>query len=108
MGSGKFNVRPESLLGASRQFQRSSDELAQAIQKLQARVLGGGSPWGRDEMGSIFAEAYTECSAMGLQAMQHLADQLSTIAEGLQAMKQNLSAAEEAGQTTFDETGAGL
>jgi uncharacterized protein YukE len=108
MGSGKFNIRPESLLGASRQFQRSSDELAQAIQALQARVLGAGSPWGRDEMGSIFAEAYTECSAMGLQAMQHLSDQLSTIAEGLQAMEQNLTSADQAGQTAFDQTGAGL
>lgn len=108
MGSGKFNIRPESLLGASRQFQRSSDELAQAIQTLQARILGAGSPWGRDEMGSIFAEAYTECTAMGLQAMKHLSDQLSTIAEGLQAMEHNLTSADQAGQTTFDQTGAGL
>jgi uncharacterized protein YukE len=104
MGSGQFNIRPDSLVGASQQFNGCSEELAQAIQTLQAKVLGAGSPWGHDEMGSIFAEAYTECSSMGLQAMQHLADQLASIAEGLQQMGQNLESADQAGQTTFDQT----
>ncbi len=108
MGSGQFNIRPESLVSASQQFQRSGDELAQAIQTLQARVLGAGAPWGRDEMGSVFAEAYAECSSMGLQAMQHLADQLASIAEGLQQMGQNLESADQAGQTAFDQTRSGL
>ena len=108
MSSGQFRIRPESLTGASAQFQRSSDELAQAIQTLQAKVLGAGSPWGRDEIGSVFAEAYAECSSMGLQAMQHLADQLASIAEGLQHMGQNVESADQAGQTAFDQIRSGL
>jgi uncharacterized protein YukE len=108
MGSGQFNVGPESLVGASRQFQSSSDELAQAIQSLQARVLGAGSPWGRDEIGSVFAEAYAECSSMGLQAMRHLADQLASIAEGLQQMGQNVESADQAVKPAFDQTRSGL
>jgi uncharacterized protein YukE len=108
MGSGQFKIRPESLAGASRQFQRSSEELAQAIQTLQANVLGAGSPWGHDEMGSVFAEAYAECSSMGLQAMQHLADQLAGIADGLQQTGQNIQSADQAGQTAFDEIRSGL
>ena len=108
MGSGQFRITPESLRSASEQFQRSSDELAQAVQTLQARVLGAGSPWGRDEIGSVFAEAYGECSSMGLQAMQHLADQLAGIAEGLQQMGQNVESADQAGQTAFDQIHSGL
>ncbi len=108
MASGQFRIRPESLIGASEQFQRSSDELAQAVQTLQSNVLGAGSPWGHDEMGSVFAEVYTECSGMGLQAMQHLADQLASIAEGLQQMGQNVESADQAGQNAFDQIRSGL
>ncbi|HAC45283.1 MAG TPA: hypothetical protein DCF65_04360, partial [Chloroflexi bacterium] len=61
-----------------------------------------------DEIGSVFAEAYAECSAMGLQAMQHLADQLASIAEGLQQMGQNVESADQAGQTAFDQIRSGL
>ena len=80
----------------------------QAIETLQARVLGAGSPWGRDEMGSIFAEAYVECSAMGLQSMQHLAEQLASIAEGLQSMGQNLESADTSAQTTLEQIQSNL
>lgn len=108
MGSGQFDIRPESLLGAAQKFGRSSDELAQAVEALQAKVLGAGTPWGRDELGSIFAEAYVEVSGVGLQAMQHLADQLASIADGLQAMGQNLTAADDSGKSVFDQTASGL
>lgn len=103
MGTGQFNIRPESLAGASRRFQSSSEELEHAIETLQAKVLGAGSPWGRDEIGSVFAEAYTECSTMGLQAMQHLATQMASIADALQQMGRNLESADQANQTTFDK-----
>src|SRR6266851_2056763 len=108
MSSGQLRIRPESLLAASNRFQRSGDELAQAIQTLQANVLGAGSPWGHDEIGSVFADAYAECSSMGLQAMQHLADQLASIGEGLQQMGQNVESADQAGQTAFDQIRSGL
>lgn len=108
MGSGQFDIRPESLLGAAQKFGRSSDELAQAVQALEARVLGAGTPWGRDELGSIFAEAYVEVSGVGLQAMAHLADQLASIAEGLQQMGRNLDTADQAGQTTFEQIQSSL
>jgi uncharacterized protein YukE len=107
MGSGQFDIRPDSLLGAAQKFGRSSEDLAQAIDALQAK-LGGGSPWGKDELGGIFAEAYVECSNLGLQAMVHLADQLAGIAEGLQAMGQNLTAADQSGKSVFDQTASGL
>jgi uncharacterized protein YukE len=108
MGSGKLDIRPDSLLAAAARFDRSSQDLARAIETLQARVLGAGTPWGRDELGSVFAEAYVECSDLGLQAMAHLAGQLAGIAEGLQAMGQNLTTAEGAGQSAFDQTASGL
>jgi len=104
MGSREFNIRPDTLARASQQFLNSSDELAQAIQTLQAKVLGtGGSPWGQDELGSLFAETYTAVSGTGLQAMQHLASQLASIAEGLQQMGQNLESADQTNETTFDQ-----
>ena len=108
MGSGKFDIRPDSLLAAAAKFDRSAQDLAQAIEALQSRVMGSGSPWGKDELGSIFAEAYVECSDVGLQAMAHLAEQLGSIAEGLQAMGQNLSNADQAGTAMFDQTAPGL
>jgi uncharacterized protein YukE len=45
---------------------------------------------------------------MGLQAMQHLADQLASIAEALQQMGQNVESADQAGQTAFDQIRSGL
>ena len=108
MASGKFDIRPDSLLAAAQKFESSAEEMAQAIQTLQAKVLGAGSPWGHDELGSVFAEAYTECSVMGLQAMAHLADQLASIAEGLNSMGQNLTATDQSGKAVFDQTASGL
>ena len=108
MASGQVNIRPESLLAASRQFQHSTDDLARALETLQAKELGAGSPWGHDEMGTVFAEAYTECTSMGLQAMAHLVDQLGSIADGLQQMGQNVQSTDQAHQTTFDRGASNL
>src|SRR4029077_2789893 len=108
MGSGRFDIRPDSLLAAAAKFDRPAQDLAQAIEALQSRVLGSGSPWGKDELGSIFAEAYVECSDVGRQAMEHLAEQLGSIAVGLQTMGQNLTNADQAGTAMFDQTASGL
>lgn len=108
MDSKQFNIRPATLADAAQRFQTSGEELERAIQTLQSRVLGAGSPWGRDEIGSLFAEAYTECSTVGLQAMQHLAGQLSSIAEALQQMGQNVESADQDGQSAFDQIRSNL
>jgi uncharacterized protein YukE len=103
MDSKQFNIWPATLADAAQRFQNSSEELEHAIQTLQNRVLGAGSPWGRNEIGSVFAEAYAECSTMGLQAMQHLAGQLTSIAEAIQQIGQNIESTDLAAQTGFDQ-----
>ena len=100
---GQFRVSPDSLLAAAQQTQRSADDLAAATEKLRSRVLGGGSPWGGDEMGTVFAAAYTQGTQLGLEVLNELAQHLAEMAASLAQMSQNTQATDEANAAGFKQ-----
>jgi hypothetical protein len=100
---GEFRVSPDSLLTAARQTQRSAEDLAAATEKLKSRVLGAGSPWGSDEMGTVFASVYTEGTQLGLEVLNELAQHLAEMAASLAQMSENHLATDEANAAGFKQ-----
>jgi uncharacterized protein YukE len=103
---GEFEIDPDVLRSASEAMQRYTDEFARSVQTLSARTTGAGSPWGADEMGSLFGMAYTEASQLGFQALSHLADVLGGMAEALGKVGEVIEAADKGQGQTFDQAGA--
>jgi uncharacterized protein YukE len=98
-----FRVSPDALLAAATQTQRAADDLAAATEKLQSRVLGAGSPWGGDEMGTVFAAVYTEGTQLGLEVLGDLAQHLQDMAASLTQMSQKIQATDDANAAGFDQ-----
>ena len=101
--SGGFRVSPDSLKTAAQRTQRAAEDLAAATEKLRSRVLGAGSPWGGDEMGTVFASAYTEGTQLGLEVLGDLAQHLEEMATSLAQMSENTQATDDANAAGFDQ-----
>ena len=99
----QFEIFPESLDSSSKGLARSADDHAAAVQKLQSRILGDGSPWGSDEIGSLFGEAYEEVCKLGIEALTTLTEGLRGAADGLQAMARNTQQADQNSATGFQQ-----
>jgi uncharacterized protein YukE len=100
---GEFRSSPESLRAASRQTHKYAQDLAAAAERLRSKVLGAGSPWGGDEMGSVFAAAYTEGTQLGLSVLTELGQHLEDMATSLAQMAENTQATDEANATGFKQ-----
>src|SRR5229473_6999884 len=100
---GDFRISPDALLAAGQRTQRAAEDLAAATEKLRSRVLGGGSPWGGDEMGTVFAAAYTQGTQLGLEVLNELAQHLAEMAASLAQMSQNTQATDEANAAGFKQ-----
>jgi hypothetical protein len=101
--AGDFRISPESLRAASEQTHRYAADLAAAAEKLRSKVLGAGSPWGADEMGTVFATAYTECTQMGLGVLSDLGRHMEEMAAGLAQMSESTQATDEANAAGFKQ-----
>ncbi|MGH3874405.1 MAG: hypothetical protein ACRDSR_23375 [Pseudonocardiaceae bacterium] len=104
----QFDIVPESLTSASKSLTQSADDHAAAVQKLQSRILGAGSPWGSDEIGSMFGEAYNEVSKLGIEALTALTEGVRGTADGLQAMAHNTQQSDRDAAAGFENMGVTL
>lgn len=104
----QFEIVPESLESASRSLARSADDHAAAVQKLQSRIVGAGSPWGSDEIGSMFGEAYDAVSRMGIEALNTLTAGVRGTGEGLGAMARNTQQADQDNTAALGNLGSAL
>jgi uncharacterized protein YukE len=98
-----FRISPEALQAASQSTLKCAEDLAVATEKLRSKVLGAGSPWGADEMGTVFAAAYTECTQLGLGVLSDLGQHLAEMATSLAQMAENTQAADEANAAGFKQ-----
>ncbi len=103
--SGDFRISPESLDAAAQGMLQCGEDFAAAVETLQARVLGAGSPWGDDETGSMFGEIYTECTSLGLHALDHVAQLLGGVGVGLGQMSENVQAGDRKNAPNLDKLG---
>lgn len=104
-GSDKMDIDPASLRAASQRMQGCADALTRSVGRLSASVTGAGSPWGSDEMGTLFGMAYTEATQLGMQALSHLGAQLDGVAEALAKIGQAIDATDKEQAKTFNEAG---
>ncbi len=101
MSKPGFRISPDVLQAAAQQTQRSAQDLGAATEKLRSRVLGAGSPWGGDEMGTVFASVYTQGTQLGLEVLSELAQHLEEMAASLAQMSENTQAADDANAAGF-------
>lgn len=100
---GEFSIDPELLRTASESMRRYVDELDRNIRILSTKVTGAGSPWGDDEMGTLFGTAYTEATQLGLQALDHVTGLLGGMAQALAKVGEVIQAADQSQSQTFDQ-----
>lgn len=100
---GELRVSPDSLLAAGAQTRHLAEDLAAATEKLKSRVLGSGSPWGGDEMGTVFASVYTEGTKLGQEVLTELAQHLAEMAASVAQMAENTRATDEANAAGFKQ-----
>ena len=98
---GDFRISPNALMAAGQRTQRAAESLAAATEKLRSRVLGAGSPWGGDEMGTVFASVYTEGTQLGLEVLNEMAQHLEEMATSLAQMSENTQATDDANAAGF-------
>ena|ERR1700730_8606279 len=101
--SDQFNITPASLDLSSQGMQRCQEDFAAAVERLRGRVLGAGSPWGQSAGGSMFGDIYTECTTVGLQALDHIGELLGGVATGLGQMSQNVQSGDQKNASNFDK-----
>jgi uncharacterized protein YukE len=99
--SNRFEITPGLLDAAAQGIARSGEDFAAAVERLRSQLLEAGSPWGDDGTGAMFGEIYTECTAVGLQALDHTAQLLGNIAARLDQMALNVLAEDEGNATEF-------
>ncbi len=104
-GTGKIDIDPDSLRAASQRMQRCADALTTSVGKLASNVTGAGSPWGSDEMGSLFGAAYTQATQLGLRALNHLGTELGGAADAIMKIGVAMEATDQAQAQTFNEGG---
>ncbi len=107
MGQGKFSIDPDSLRHASQSMHRCAEELVRGVGMLSAQVTGAGSPWGEDDIGSIFGMAYTEATQLGFQALNQLGAQLGEMADALKQVGDAIQGADEGESATFEQAATG-
>ena len=104
-GSGDFTIDPDSLRSASQLLQQCADLFGGSLKTLASGVTGGGSPWGSDEAGTMFGMAYTEITSLGLEALNHLGEGLTSLAEALAQMGDIVEATDTEQATGFRQSG---
>lgn len=104
---GEFSIDPELLHTASEAMRRYVDQFGRNVQTLSTQVTGAGSPWGDDEMGSLFGAAYSEATQLGFQALNHVAGLLGGMAEALAKVGEVIQAADQGQSQTFDQQPTG-
>ncbi len=102
MTAEDLDIHPDSLAAAEGRLSDCGDRLGRAVRELHDHVLGAGSPWGSDELGTIFSEAYTSCTTTGLDSFSHIAGHLTDIGQALGQMGQNTQDTDRATASGFD------
>jgi uncharacterized protein YukE len=100
--AGDFRISPQSMRTGAQGMQRAAEDLRSAVVRLQGQVEGAGSPWGADELGSVFGETYTVVTQNGLQALAHLGDVLESVAAGLAREAENTQTTDERAAAAMD------
>lgn len=91
-----FSIHPADVLAAAPNFTTQSDKLKEAVTNLEGTLTGLGSPWGADDQGKKFADAYTPQHTALVKSLGVLVQGLASVHLGLEAMAGNHQGADAA------------
>jgi uncharacterized protein YukE len=93
-----MRVTPETMTSQGSALTATGDEMASGLQNLAATIDGGGSPWGGDDQGTLFAGLYQvvltkafEGIASHVQQVQYAGAALTAQAQGYEGTETGLS-----------------
>ncbi|MCD0483387.1 WXG100 family type VII secretion target [Streptacidiphilus sp. ASG 303] len=88
-GSGEFSIHPADLRTAAPRFAAESERLKAAASALEGALARLGSPWGDDDQGRKFADAYNPRHEQLRKTTGVLVEGLASIKDGLLAVADN-------------------
>lgn len=94
MGSGQFNVHPDSIDGAAPKFSQASADVAHALSTLKAAISGDAAAIGHDTPGQRFGSGYFPNKQKILEGIDQLIKGLQSVDPALRAMAANYSGAD--------------
>jgi uncharacterized protein YukE len=101
MAGRQLKVDPDALRAASELLGNNADNYKSSLQSLDASVNSGETPWGTDDTGSVFGAVYMEIAHLGTQALAHLGDGLTSLADALGKVADVIEAADEDQSHTY-------
>ncbi|GAA1966569.1 WXG100 family type VII secretion target [Kitasatospora viridis] len=99
-GSG-FSVHPADILTAAPDFTTQSDRLKSAVTNLESTLKGLGSPWGADDQGKKFGDAYNPQHTALVKSLGVLVQGLASVHLGLESMAGNHQGADTTAATSM-------
>lgn len=100
----ELRIQFESLTRAGGELARAAEQIDGALSRLRTGLEQQGEPWGNDEVGAPFAQAYTAVMRQAFTAIASYRDQVGYAAERLPAAAERLRAAEAENKSEFKET----
>ncbi|MCX4747619.1 hypothetical protein OG455_19205 [Kitasatospora sp. NBC_01287] len=88
-GGAGFSVHPADILTAAPDFTTQSDRLGSAVTNLESTLKDLGSPWGADDQGKKFGDAYDPRHTALVKSLGVLVQGMASIHLGLEAMAGN-------------------
>jgi len=108
MTSGELLFDGAALMSAAQEINAAGESLATDLDGLSSTVSGSGNPWGADEPGSAFGQAYALVLGHALETLGSHVQLLATAAQGLVAWAETTTAAEQANTAGIEQIGSQL
>ncbi|MFC5252976.1 WXG100 family type VII secretion target [Streptomyces nigrescens] len=107
MAASGFNIDTHQLKTAAPTFHRESVALQKATEKLKHSLAALASPWGDDEQGQKFRDAYTPHRDQIDRAARALVQGLASIQKSMKDMADNHEEADRSSASGFKDGGRG-
>lgn len=105
---GGFDISPASLRQSANGMVDVVDRMAQALNTLETKLHGYGSPWGAGVIGSLIGELYQAIHDVAFDSYEGNAEIISEYAQGLDGMADTLQEWEAQVESGFADIGSQL
>jgi hypothetical protein len=85
-----FEISTESLRKSSDGLVEVVDRMATALNALETKLQGYGSPWGTGLLGTVIGQLYEDIHDMAMTSFEANAEVISEYAEGLDGMAEEM------------------
>jgi hypothetical protein len=85
-----FEISTESLRSSAEGLVQVVDRMTTALNELETKLRGYGSPWGTGVLGPVIGDLYQDIHDMAMSSFEANAEVISEYAEGLDGMAEEM------------------